>query len=443
MPITNDEIQINYLPTNRGQSEISDLIGNPPGWLLRSGIMMVAIVTSIILVGSYFFQYPDKLIGQGVLTASNPPIEIISRSTGYIGHIHVKEGEYIEKGSSILYINNTTDQGQLGELISWINKYKVISDPRLYLNLLFTENLQLGDVQGDYANLQLKYNELQQTLKEGITFQQINSISREIEKIRSLNESQQREISIYVKEFTLIEKDFNRKKKLNNEGVISDLDFEQVNTTLLQKERQLEGMNNSIIQNEIRIEQLELEKLRLQEDRGNVIKRLQFSISENISRIITRVESWKNAYIIEAPISGTITFTKSIIDKKNIEQGQILGHIIPISDEKKYISAILPSTNLGKLEKGQKAIIKFDGYPYKEYGVVESEVLSISKIPEMNNEGIAQYEVRIPMNEIIITDYQDTIHYRPNLTAIAEIITEDKSVFERVFDQFFSIINSN
>ena len=442
MPTTNN-IEINIAQPIRSQTEINDLIGNPPGWLLRSGITMVAMVTSILLVGAYFFQYPDKLTGQGILTTKNPPIEVISRSTGYIDEIHIHEGEYIEKGSPILYINNTTDQDQLSELIEWIQRYERINDPRQYINLSFVKDLQLGAVQGDYANLQLRYNEMQQTLKDGIVFQQINNISREIGKIKSLNGSQKREINIYNKEFLLTQKDYHRKESLNKDGVISDIEFEQANTALLQKERQLEGMNNATIQNDIRIEQLELEKLKLQEDRSNTIKSFQFNISENIARIKSNVENWKNTYIIEAPISGNITFNKSVSSQKNIEQGQVLGYIVPTSDKDKYISAILPSTNIGKLEIGQRAIIKFDGYPHKEYGVVESSVSSISKIPEVNKEGIALYEVKIPIEETIVTDYQDTIEYKPNLTVMADIITEDKSVFTRVFDQFISIINQN
>lgn len=92
------------LPAQR-TTEINDLIGNPPSWLLRSGIMMVAIVTGIILTGAYFFNYPDKLSGSGTLTSATPPIEIISRATGYIDKIHIAEDEFVNKGDAILYIS--------------------------------------------------------------------------------------------------------------------------------------------------------------------------------------------------------------------------------------------------------------------------------------------------------------------------------------------------
>lgn len=442
MPIENENIEITQHPISRTHTEINDIIGNPPNWLLRSGIMMIAIVTSIILIGAYFFNYPDKLSGVGTLTSATPPIEIVSRTTGYIEKLHVAEDEFVNKGDAILYISNTTDQGQLEILQRWIKKYEDIINPRHYLHLEFEIGLQLGALQGDYAGLQLRYNELQQTLKDGVVFQQINNLSREIEKIKILNESQQKEKCIYKHELELTDKDYKRNESLNSDGAISDLNLERSKTTLLQKERQYEGMNNTIIQNDIRIEQLELEKLKLAEQRSNTIKDYQFAIAEVIARIRASVTNWTNTYTIEAPISGRMTYSANLNEQKNLQPGEPIGYIIPEIANKKYVSAIYPTGNIGKIEKGQKAILRFDAYPYKEFGSVVSKVEGISKLPSVNSEGIAKYEVKIPLDEVIITDYNDTIKYKPNMTLTTEIITEDKTVIERVFHQFLSLIKN-
>lgn len=440
MPENN--ITITYQTTSGTHSEINDLIGRPPNWLLRSGISMVAFVTTIILVGSYFFKYPDKLTGPGILTSTTPPIEIISRTNGYIDEIHFQEGSEIQKGDAILYINNTTDLDQLDELIKWIENYERIHDPREFLILQFVEDLQLGTVQSEYANLQLRYNELQQTLKDGLVFQQINNLGREIEKIYSLNKSQQKEKEIYFQELELSKKDFVRNEKLEADGVISSLDLERIKTVLLQKERQYEGMNNNIIQNNIRIEQLELEKLKFQQQRAQTIQNYLFSISEIIARIRSSIENWNKTYTVDAPIGGTLAYNKDIVTKKNLKQGQVIGYILPARKNEQYISALFPSNNIGKVEIGQKVIVKFDAYPFKEFGVAIASVDEISKIPEVNEEGIPNYELRMLMPNLIITDYQDTIIHKPNMTANVEIITEDKSVFTRIFDQFISILKN-
>ncbi len=425
------------------QTEIIDLIGIPPGWLLRSGTMMVALVTGVILLGSYLFKYPEKLSGSGALTSNSPPIEIVSRGTGYIEKLLISESEFVDKGSPILYLSNTTNIDQLGHLQNWIIDYELILEPDQYLKLEFVKNLQLGELQSEYANLQLKYNEFQQTLNNGVVFQQLRNLSREVGKIKILNQSKQREKEIYNNEVVLTKRDYDRNESLFAEGAISTLKLEKAKTILLQKERQYEGMNNIIIQNNIRIEQLELEKLNLQQKRAETLMDYQFSIAEIITKIKASIQDWKHKYTIAAPISGKITFAIGINENKNLVQGETIGYIMPGDSHDKYISAIYSSERVGNINMGQKAIVKFDAYPYKEFGSVISEVKSIGQIPMIDKNGKSTYEIKIPIDDIIITDYQDTLKFNPNMTVITEIITENKTVFQRIFDQFMSLLKTH
>ena len=439
----NTDIEITIQSEEINHLEINDLIGNPPGFLLRSGISMIAVVTSIILIGSYFFKYPDKLTGIGILTSNTPPIEIVSRTNGYIEKMHVSEDREVEKGDVILYINNTTNKAELLILQQWIDDYEKVLDSRDYLGLEFIKDLQLGAIQAEYASLQLLFNEMQSTLRDGVVFQQINNISREVAKINTLTVSLDKEKNLYAQELEMARKDYERTKSLEAEKVVSALELEKVKTVLLQKERQFQGMNNNMIQNNIRIEQLELEKLKLKEQRSNTLQDYQFKIAEVIARIRASIENWNKTYTVEAPIDGRVTFSKEVVENGNLQAGQIIGYVLPSTNVKNYISAILPSTNIGKIEKGQKAIIKFDAYPFKEYGTVTAEVNSVSKIPEEGEDEIPLYEIRIELPKTIVTDYQDTIVYKPKMPVTADIITADKSVFHRIFDQFYSILDYN
>ncbi|MDF1698948.1 MAG: HlyD family efflux transporter periplasmic adaptor subunit [Saprospiraceae bacterium] len=441
MPTEND-LNITFTRSTEAHVEIDSMIGNPPGWLLQSGISALALVTLIILTGSWFFKYPDKLVGIGTLTSTAPPIEIVSRTSGYIESLEVSEGDYVNKGDALIFINNTTDQNQLNALIEWIAQYVRIEDPTSVVRLPFIDSLQLGAIQGDYARLQLKYNEYHQVLKDGITFQLIDNIKQEILKIKSLNQSQRKEKDIFKQELDIANKDFDRFNKLNSDGAVSDIEKEQTNTAMLQKRRQFESMNNSIIQNNIRIEQLKLEQLKLQNQRAQKLQGYQFEISEIIARIQTSIQNWNETYIVKAPLDGYISFLKEITLQKNLTLGQQIGHIIPEENQQNYISAVYPSLNIGKVEGGQQVIIKFNEYPYKEYGVVNAKVGEVSKMPEKSEQGEVLYEIRIPLEEIIKTDYDEVISYRPNMTAVVDIITEDKTVFERVFDQLLSLTNN-
>jgi len=72
--------------------------------------------------------------------------------------------------------------------------------------------------------------------------------------------------------------------------------------------------------------------------------------------------------------------------------------------------------------------------------MVISEVTSISLLPEIDEEGKSNYEIVIPLSDTITTDYNKQIDIKPKMTATIEIITEDRSILQRIFDQFLSLI---
>jgi len=191
------------------------------------------------------------------------------------------------------------------------------------------------------------------------------------------------------------------------------------------------------------MDQLKMDQLSLQSDRSDLIKNYRFSIAESIARIRSNIENWTQAYTVETPIEGIVTFNNTIQENKTIRTGQIIGYVLPENSNKKFLSCALPTTNIGKVEEGQRVIVKFDAFPYKEFGLLESTVASLGKVPELSPDNMPFYEVLVPLPDPIISDFGETIPYQPNMTAMVEIITEDKSILERIFDQFISLVKSN
>ena len=432
----------NNTTTYTTRSEITDLIGNPPGWLLRSGIGMIALVTFSVLALASYIQYPDKISGTGILTSDAPPIELISKANGYVDTLLIAQGDTVAQGQVLMYIQNTTDTKELGILSKWISHYSKIEDPRKYLQLPYVKDLQLGAIQNEYAALQLEYGKLQQTLKDGMVFQKIKNIDREVAKIKQLNASLGNEKSIYNEELQLTQKDHNRNLSLASDGVISQLDLEKSYTTLLQKERAYEGMSNTIIQNEIRMEQLKLEQLNLQQDRRALLQTYQYNIDNIIARINANMANWNETYTILSPIAGVIQYQSDLHTKSAIAQAELLGYVLPIESNQLRITAQIPVASAGKVEVGQRSIISFDAFPSKEYGVVIDTLDAISQLPLVDDQGERWYTVEYVLDNPITTDYGEEIPVRPDMSTQVEIITESKSLLERVFNQFVELLIS-
>ena len=227
---------------------------------------------------------------------------------------------------------------------------------------------------------------------------------------------------------------------MEKNGVISTQELEKANGLFLQKQRQYESMENSIIQNNIRIEQLELEKLRLQGDRVNLLKNYQFAINEIIARFKSNVEHWSRTYTILAPIDGSVSLAGKIIENAIVKPDQIVGYIIPDQKGNNIFTCNVSIQNSGKIEQGQKVLIKMDAFPHKEYGMIVSELSSMSTLPEVDNEGFRSYEIQVNLPDTVVSDIGKIIPYKPEMTGQIEIITEDKTITERIFNQFLSLI---
>lgn len=425
------------------RSEINDLIGNPPNWLLRSGIGMIALVTFSVLALASYIQYPDKIDGSGILTSDTPPIELISKANGYIDSLLVTQNDTLQQGQVLMYIQNTTDTKEITILSKWIEQYRKIEDPRKYLNLPFVKDLQLGTIQNEYASLQLEYGKLQQTLKDVMVFKKIKNIDREVAKIKQLNTSLAKEKTIYNQELQLTLKDHNRNQSLATDKVISQLDLEKSKTTLLQKERAYEGMSNTIIQNEIRMEQLKLEQLNLQQDRSTLLQTYQYNIDNIIARINANMANWNETYTITSPIAGVIQYQSDLHNKSAIQQGELIGYVLPTESNQLRITAKIPIASAGKVEVGQRSIIRFDAFPSKEYGVVIDALDAISQLPIVDDQGERWYTVEYVLDNPITTDYGEDIPIRPDMSVEVEVITESKSLLERVFNQLVDLVRKS
>jgi len=431
------------IPATSQSNEVDDIIGNPPSWLLRSGIGFVAIVFTSILTVAYFIQYPDKINGLGVLTATSPPVELVVKAGGHIDSIFIENNSLVEKEDIILLMDNPVSIENIQKLKIWVDTYLSLSINTKQIKIKHPPKIDLGMMQSEYAALGSTFKELQQSLNDHTTDDQINNLQSEMLKLQQLNESQQKEKNIYAQELSLTGKNYGRNRKLVKDGIVSQLDLEDIKMNLLQKERQYESMEKTIIQNQIRLEQLNIEILKLKQNRKDKIQQYQISLTEMCTKLDAQIKQWYQTYCVQAPITGILSFSSITNTNAVVKPELLIGHIVPQNSNQLYMSCLLPITNIGKIETEQQTIIKFDAYPYKEYGTVWAKVGSLSALPENAAENEQFYQIKIPLPKQLLTDFGEPIPYKPNMTALVEIITEDRSILERIFEQLINLIKNN
>lgn len=102
--------------------------------------------------------------------------------------------------------------------------------------------------------------------------------------------------------------------------------------------------------------------------------------------------------------------------------------IVPANSGEIIGKISLPSSGIGKVKEGQMVNIKLNGYPYMEYGILKAKINTISLVPD--EEDLYTLEVRLTNG--LNTTTGKTIEFKGELSGIAEVITEDKSIGSRI-----------
>lgn len=101
--------------------EVQEVMGQIPAWIVRWGITILFIVVLALLVGSYFFRYPDVITTEMTLTSRHPVAEVVARSSGKINELYVFNGQEVKMGAPLAVVENparTEDVFRLKKLLA-------------------------------------------------------------------------------------------------------------------------------------------------------------------------------------------------------------------------------------------------------------------------------------------------------------------------------------
>jgi multidrug resistance efflux pump len=171
---------------------------------------------------------------------------------------------------------------------------------------------------------------------------------------------------------------------------------------------------------------------------GNTVKYV--GLVESLHQLKTAIVKWKQIYLLSAPIDGKISFFNNYwATHQNIKEGDQVMAIVPHGNMRIVGLLSLPLQGSGKVEAGQRVKIKFESYPYQEFGIVEGVVDNKSLLPK-DNQSIV---VRVTLPNGLKTTYNKELKFDQQMQGLAEIVTEDRRFIERVFDKLISAFKNH
>lgn len=142
--------------------------------------------------------------------------------------------------------------------------------------------------------------------------------------------------------------------------------------------------------------------------------------------------------IIRAPVAGTILQLPFKQPKSFIQTGQLVVQIAP-QGASTILKVQMPSENTGFLKTGMPVKVKFDAYPFQDYGVVEGKVQMVSpdsKLVDAGNGKIEAFEVDVMLDRNYIQSQGKQIPLNLGQTATAEVIVRQRRSIDLILDPF-------
>jgi len=425
-------------------NEIDQILGNPPNWILRWGITLIFVTVIIFGIIAWLIKYPDVITAKVTVSSQNPAIRIVSKTSGKITDLKVNNNARVNKDEIIAIIENPAQLVDIETLSHLLENIQGIKESKRYLYVKPIEKLSLGEIQPNYAELRQKIYDYQYFLRSSGVFKKINSLDDQVGNTNQLSRNLQKQKNRLAQEVKLAESNFIRQKKLNQEGLVSDMVFENSETQFLQYKRQLDNIENQIVNNDIQTENLGIQIIDLENNRMDGRVSRELNIKRDIEQIKGQIQAWKQTYLITAPISGTVSFSKIWNEQQFVRANDVIFTVVPDEGVGDIVGkAILPIANSGKVKKGQAVNIRLDGFPFQEYGVIKSTINNISLVPiNIDADNPSSYILEINFPDSLITTYDKMIPFRQEMQGNANIITEDRRVIERIFDRVNSILKN-
>ncbi|WP_312195168.1 HlyD family secretion protein [Epilithonimonas vandammei] len=413
---------------------VQDILTQPPRWMIRWGNTVILIILVIVLIMSYIIKYPEFVPAQIVVTSQNPPEKLEARIDSKIEKILINDHQHVCKNQIIMVLQSTSsykDILELKNIIDSLPNRSLISFP-----IEKTLKFRLGEIQGDYNNFakafqdERLFKKLQPYAPENLAADQ--SLAEYKARIANLQEQRNLEKAKYE----LTKKNFQRSQELFNQGVIASIELENEKIKFLQAEQGLKNLSITLSQMQEGVSNLHKTKsgalINTEKDKINYSSQT-LQLYEQLRKSLRQ---WEQNYLLISSTDGIVSFQQFWGENQFVKSGNMIMSILP--NEKEFIVGRMKiaSTNSGKVQVGQKVLVKLDNYRYQEYGIIEGKVQNISLTPD--SEGNYYVDVILPKG--LKTSYNKTLPFDKELKGNAEIVTQDLRLIERLFYQIRTLM---
>jgi HlyD family secretion protein len=414
---------------------VREIMGKPPRRILRWGTTILFLVFILFILFSWLIKYPDIIPAPVLITTTNPPVTLVTKITGHIKSLYVKEREKVKAGQLVAVMETTASVNEIELLKQTIDTVKTPEILTYTMLPLFSE---LGELQSYYGAFLKNLSDLNNYISNDSYGSKIVSLNNEIIGIQEFIDRLITKEKLYSENQRIEAKNYNRDSLLRAGNVIPESELERAHQSLLKvnidlQQAKLDHSAKSIELAEKR-QLLNDDKISRIDDKQKLVSLLR----ESFLNLKAQVSLWENTYLLITPIDGIVSFTKFWSANQSVVKDEPVVSIVPVETGNFLGRIDLKMERSGKVKTGELVNIKLSGYPYLEYGMVRGIVKSKSLVPSSDI-----YIIEIELPNGLTTLYGIPLDFTQNMQGTAEIITKNIRLLQKIVNPFRYMATKN
>jgi membrane fusion protein len=375
----------------------------------------IATAVALVVLFLFFAPYARKETVTGYLTPTAGTAKIFASQQGTIKEVYVKENQEVEKGQPVLAIE-TSQIASNGEDV----------------NAAILATLQS---QHDRLKAQIAAEENRMKSEQDRLSAMIDGLKTEINALQAQIGSQNEQIRLSSELVSSV-------TGLVAKGVMSDLEFHKRELAALDEKQKLDALKQQLAS---RHNQLTETSYSLQQLPTVTAGKIQSSRNE-LAATEQRIAEigGRRAYEIRAPTSGRISMLQANVGQfADPRRPQI--EIVP-RDSTLEAELFVSTRAIGFVRPGQKVRIKYEAFPYQQFGTYAGSVNEVSQTILTKSEASGPIELKEPAYRVMVSlDRPDIDAYgkrmplQADMLLTADIILEKRSLIRWFLDPLLSV----
>jgi len=391
-------------------------------------VMIFALFVIAAIVWMNWAKIDVVIRGAGKVSPASQVQNIQSLEGGIISEILVVEGQRVQTGQSLIKISDIAFSSSFEE------------NRLLYLELLARSSRLQAEAFGRAFKPEPEVSEdaprlvkSERSLFDSNQAQLKETLSGLEEKISqqksALLEAQSKQRQL-TRSLDLVKKEIKIKQPLKERGIISEVEFLQLQQREAEFEGEIEAARLSVPRINSTIEEARFNKQKEKLNFQNNAKKELNEVNSEISRIKetqTALQDRVKRTTLRSPVNGIVQRLYINTIGGVISPGNNILDIVPQEDSLLVELKIKPA-DIAYVNVGQFARLKFSAYDFAIHGSLQGIVTFVSADTITNDEGESFFVVRVKPNKPFLGAKSGELPIKIGMTAEADIITAKKTI---------------